>query len=168
MGATFDTKLMRSVGNMLAAETKEKGCQLLLAPYRPWVRSLRRRPDPQRPNGFGNGLVISDWGGTYSTAEAVNAGLDLEMPDPTRWRGDSLHLSTFCRKVKKSTLNERVRNLLYLANKVRPALEHQTQGNKTWFRDTSEKWELCREVARSSIVLLKNDKNILPLDPSAQ
>jgi beta-glucosidase len=32
MGATFDTKLMRSVGNMLATETKEKGCQLLLAP----------------------------------------------------------------------------------------------------------------------------------------
>jgi beta-glucosidase len=32
MCATFDTKLMRSVGNMLATETKEKGCQLLLAP----------------------------------------------------------------------------------------------------------------------------------------
>ncbi|KAM5367998.1 hypothetical protein ACJZ2D_009712 [Fusarium nematophilum] len=32
MGATFDTKLMRRVGNMLAAETKEKGCQVLLAP----------------------------------------------------------------------------------------------------------------------------------------
>jgi beta-glucosidase len=29
--------------------------------------------------GF-KGLVISDWGSTYSTADTVNAGMDLEMP----------------------------------------------------------------------------------------
>lgn len=115
-----------------------------------------------------DGLVMSDWGGTYSTAEAVNASLDLEMPGPTRWRGDRLHLSIVCRKVKKSTLDERVRNLINLVNKVRPVLEHQTQGDKTQFGDTPKKRELFREVARSSIVLLKNDKRILPLDPSAQ
>ena len=27
-----------------------------------------------------NGLIMSDWNGTYSTAEAIKAGLDLEMP----------------------------------------------------------------------------------------
>ncbi|GJD04392.1 glycosyl hydrolase family 3 [Colletotrichum higginsianum] len=35
--------------------------------------------------GF-KGLVMSDWFGTYSTSEALNAGLDLEMPGPTQWR----------------------------------------------------------------------------------
>ncbi|EXK28476.1 hypothetical protein FOMG_14952 [Fusarium oxysporum f. sp. melonis 26406] len=50
---------------------------------------------------------------------------------------------------------------------VRPAL-HQTQGDKTQTGDTPEKQELCREVARSSIVLLKNENSTLPLHPSAQ
>ncbi|KAH7389222.1 glycoside hydrolase, partial [Cadophora sp. MPI-SDFR-AT-0126] len=36
------------------------------------------------------GLVMSDWFGTYSTTKAMQAGLDLEMPGPTKWRGASL------------------------------------------------------------------------------
>lgn len=39
------------------------------------------------------GLVMSDWGGTNSTAEALNAGTDLEMPGPTRV-GDSRAMSS--------------------------------------------------------------------------
>jgi beta-glucosidase len=39
--------------------------------------------------GF-KGLVMSDWVGTYSTVEAINAGLDLEMPGPTKSRGQLL------------------------------------------------------------------------------
>ena len=33
---------------------------------------------------------MSDWFGTHSTAPAANAGLDLEMPGPTAWRGQKL------------------------------------------------------------------------------
>jgi beta-glucosidase len=73
-----------------------------------------------------------------------------------------------CRKVKESTVDQRVRNLLNLINKVQPALEHQTQDDKTQFGDTPEKRAVCRQVARSSVVLLKNDKKVLPLDPSAE
>jgi len=39
--------------------------------------------------GF-DGLVMSDWFATHSTAPPVNAGLDLEMPGPTRFRGEKL------------------------------------------------------------------------------
>ena len=39
--------------------------------------------------GF-DGLVMSDWFGSHSTAPTVNAGLDLEMPGPTRDRGEKL------------------------------------------------------------------------------
>ncbi len=39
--------------------------------------------------GF-EGIVISDWGGTYSTVDAANNGLDLEMPGPARLMGDKL------------------------------------------------------------------------------
>ena len=35
-------------------------------------------------------VVMSDWFGTQSTAASINAGLDLEMPGPTIWRGEQL------------------------------------------------------------------------------
>ena len=42
--------------------------------------------------GF-DGLVMSDWFGTHSTADAANAGLDLEMPGPPQWFGPKLAAS---------------------------------------------------------------------------
>ena len=39
--------------------------------------------------GF-DGLVVSDWFATHSTAPALRAGLDLEMPGPSRFRGERL------------------------------------------------------------------------------
>ena len=43
----------------------------------------------KREWGF-DGLVMSDWHGTQATAEALNGGLDLEMPGPPRFRGEKL------------------------------------------------------------------------------
>ena len=37
-----------------------------------------------------DGVVVSDWYATQSTAEALKAGLDLEMPGPSQLRGDKL------------------------------------------------------------------------------
>ena len=37
-----------------------------------------------------DGLVVSDWFGTHSTAPAALAGLDLEMPGPSAWFGPTL------------------------------------------------------------------------------
>lgn len=111
-----------------------------------------------------DGLVMSDWFGTYSTCEAVNAGLDLEMPGPTRWRGELLQWAVVTRKVKQHVLDDRVRNLLNLINKVKASTEPVDEAERG---DTQKKRDLCRKVANSSIVLLKNDRNILPLDPSA-
>ncbi|KAF9870932.1 hypothetical protein CkaCkLH20_11604 [Colletotrichum karsti] len=111
-----------------------------------------------------DGLVMSDWFGTYSTSEAVNAGLDLEMPGPARWRGQLLTWALLCRKVKESTIDDRVRNLLNLINKVHPALEYLPDENHG---DTEEKRQICRKVASDSIVLLKNEREVLPLDASS-
>ena len=51
----------------------------------PWLLTEVLR----RQWGF-DGLVMSDWFGSHSTAATVNAGLDLEMPGPTRDRGAKL------------------------------------------------------------------------------
>jgi beta-glucosidase len=36
--------------------------------------------------GF-DGMLISDWGGTYSSADGILASLDIDMPGPTTMRG---------------------------------------------------------------------------------
>lgn len=67
-----------------------------------------------------DGVVLSDWFGTFSAAESVNAGLDLEMPGPPRVRGANVLVSIGCRKVTERKLDERVRNLVNLANVSTP------------------------------------------------
>ena len=106
------------------------------------------------------GLVMSDWFGTYSTTAAIQAGLDLEMPGPTRWRGAALSHAFSANKVKMSQLNERVRNVLNLINTTSksgiPEAAPETKLNR------AEDRQLLRKIAADSIVLLKNDGGVLP------
>lgn len=44
--------------------------------------------------GF-EGCFVSDWYGTVSCADSINAGLDFEMPGPSIWRGKLLEMSVF-------------------------------------------------------------------------
>lgn len=113
--------------------------------------------------GF-DGLVMSDWWGTYSTSESINAGMDLEMPGPTQFRGKLLEIAVKTRKVSYPALDAAVRNVLNFVNKV-------TAAAKPWDGDpsaanTPENRALVRKLAADSIVLLKNDENILPIQDS--
>ncbi|KAK7919938.1 hypothetical protein PG985_007960 [Apiospora marii] len=112
--------------------------------------------------GF-DGLIMSDWFGTYSAAESTNAGLDLEMPGPPRMRGPNLLVSMGNRKVSQHALNDRVRQLLRLANRVAP-VGFRDDAPEEAVHDTPETRALLRELAVAGIVLLKNDNAVLPLD----
>lgn len=108
------------------------------------------------------GLVMSDWGGTNSTAEALNAGLDLEMPGPTRWRKpDAVLAAIKAGKVTEETINERtLRVLKFLEHHDRfnnPEIPPEQAINKP------EHQALIREAGAKGIVLLKNEKDLLPL-----
>ncbi|CAG1968513.1 unnamed protein product [Fusarium graminearum] len=105
------------------------------------------------------GLVMSDWFGTYSTSEAINAGLDLEMPGPTDWRGKRLNIAVDSRKVSKATVDQSVENVLNLVNKVKAG---EVSG-KPPQSDTPEQRALIRQLVAESIVLLKNEKEKLPI-----
>lgn len=108
--------------------------------------------------GF-DGLVMSDWWGTYSTSEAINAGLDLEMPGPAIFRGRQLITAVEARKVSMRTIDESVRRLLELINRTRVPVPTPTENDG----DTEESRATIRKAAAQSIVLLKNGKDILPL-----
>jgi beta-glucosidase len=66
------------------------------------------------------------------------------------------------KNLKQATLDIAVRNYLNLLNKVQPALEQLV--DQSTAGDCAEKRELCRKVAAESIVLLKNENGVLPLD----
>ncbi|KAF5013889.1 hypothetical protein FDECE_138 [Fusarium decemcellulare] len=106
-----------------------------------------------------DGLVLSDWFGTYSCSEALNAGLDVEMPGPSRHRGRQIMAAVSSGKVTKHTLDERARRVLRFVNDAAVAKVSPVETTL----DTPESRELNRKAAAESIVLLKNDDGLLPL-----
>lgn len=107
------------------------------------------------------GLVMSDWFGSYSTTESVLAGLDLEMPGPPRFRGEALKFNVSTDKVREHILDERAREVLEFVKKC--AASGVKEGQEERAEDTPETAALLRKIGGESLVLLKNEKNILPL-----
>jgi len=66
-----------------------------------------------------NCAVISDWFGTYSTTEAFSAGLDLEMPGPTKFRDQEKLLGCIRRgELDKSRITDSSARVLDLLRKT--------------------------------------------------
>ncbi|SDS78237.1 glycoside hydrolase family 3 C-terminal domain-containing protein [Microlunatus soli] len=110
--------------------------------------------------GF-DGLVVSDWGAVHDRVASLAAGLDLEMP-PVLGHSDVAVVEA----VRAGTLDEKlldrtVRRVLDLVAKSRPARQDEHTV------DQAEQHAFARVAARESAVLLKNDGNLLPLDPAA-
>lgn len=109
-----------------------------------------------------SGLVMSDWGGTNSTADSLNAGLDLEMPGPTRFRSiEAVTKAVEKGEVTKETITERARNVLKLIEKVGAFENPDIPPEQSIVNPSHNK--LIRDVAGQGIALLKNDNDILPL-----
>ncbi len=107
------------------------------------------------------GWVMSDWGGTHSTAASARGGLDQEMPD-SRYYGQALETAVQQGQVSMATLDGHVRRILVtmfehgLFDKPQP-------GNWDSQVLTPEHAAFSRRVAEQGTVLLKNEGNILPI-----
>jgi beta-glucosidase len=110
--------------------------------------------------GF-EGLVMSDWWGTKSTAASLNAGLDLEMPGPPVWRGEKLLQAFRAGEVDEATIDRSVRRLLGIIIKSGAFEEPEPRPERAV--DKPEHRALARRAAAEGMVLLKNDRNLLPL-----
>ncbi|PKS07481.1 hypothetical protein jhhlp_006085 [Lomentospora prolificans] len=108
-----------------------------------------------------DGTIMSDWYGTYSTTDAMHAGLDIEMPGPSRFRGDALKFNVSTDKVREHILDERVRGVLKLIKACAATGVPENAPELTG--DTPETAELLRKIGNEGIVLLKNENNVLPL-----
>ena len=105
------------------------------------------------------GMVISDWGGVHSTVDAVTAGMNVEMPG-SRFMGQALLDSVKAGKVSEAVINQRVREILRVRLTVKPITKDVANTKPV---GNAEEMATALEVARRSIVLLKNEK-VLPID----
>ncbi|EGV61510.1 beta-glucosidase [Yamadazyma tenuis] len=109
-----------------------------------------------------NGAVMSDWFGTYSTKEALDAGLTLEMPGPTRFRQivQTSH-KVYSNEIHTDTIDQNVRDLLNLVNEsIKPDIGENIVEREN---DDPAAEALLRQSGAEAVVLLKNT-GILPLD----
>lgn len=104
------------------------------------------------------GIVISDWGGVHATS-AVVAGMNVEMPG-NRFMGKALLDSVKSGVISEAVIDQRVRELLRVRLLVKPIPKEKANVEMT---AKPEQLKTAYEVAKRSIVLLKND-GLLPLN----
>jgi len=129
--------------------------------------------------GFG-GFVVSDWDGTVQVAEdydeavarSVNAGIDLFMV-PITWKA---HIAALTRQVERGVVSmdrvdDAVRRILRvkmaygLFDRPRPA-ERPLSGDASF--GSAAHRAVAREAVRKSLVLLKHEGRVLPVDRGAR
>lgn len=105
---------------------------------------------------------MSDWGGTNSTVESIKCGVDLEMPGPTKVRGEKV-----MEALKKGELT--VEDIEKCAARVLHLVERSGRFNMPLEEpqevaiDTQETRDLIRQAGVEGITLLKNENNALPI-----
>lgn len=101
------------------------------------------------------GIVITDWGGVNDRVKGLIAGNELEMPGG---RGDGK--KKIIEAVKSGKVSEKILN-----QAVDKILQVAFRGNDSKKKlNREEQHQIALEIAEESIVLLKNEENILPLN----
>jgi beta-glucosidase len=107
------------------------------------------------------GFVLSDWGGTHTTAKASAAGLDHEEPAEIFYGADFKN-AVEAGKIPKAELDDHVQRILrsmFATGVIDDPPEKSVV-------DVVGGFEVAQKLAEQSIVLLKNEQNQLPLDAS--
>jgi len=104
--------------------------------------------------GF-DGVVVSDWCAVHDSCRAIKAGLDLEMPQ-NRNIVDEIKAGMESGKLTEAELDKAVANVLRFALKPKPE-------KASYDRDAQHK--IAADAAAAGIVLIKNERNVLPLSP---
>ena len=105
------------------------------------------------------GFVLSDWGGTHSTVAASHAGLDNEEPLDTYY-GAALKQAVTDGKVPMAEIEDHARRVLrseFASGIVDFPVDRGVV-------DVERDLDIAQHIAEGSIVLLRNEGDILPLD----
>lgn len=112
--------------------------------------------------GF-DGVVISDWSGVHATKESAEAGMDIEMS--VTYNFDEYFFAKPMieavknGEVKEEVIDEKIKNILKMMFKLNMFSDNRQKGAY----NSLENREKILNIARESIVLLKNEDKVLPL-----
>ncbi|CAD6442097.1 cf4627e9-fd60-48d6-a9b8-76bf61156a1b [Sclerotinia trifoliorum] len=111
-----------------------------------------------------DGLVMSDWGGTNSIAESIEAGCDLEMPVSTKWRGEKVIKAIKNGELSREAVEKAAANVLYLVERTKGS--EMTPEAPEAEDDREETRKLIRRAGVEGLTLLKNENKVLPIKAS--
>ena len=107
------------------------------------------------------GIVMSDWGADHDRVASLNAGLNLEMPPS--YTDDQIVDAARGGRVRPEQLDRMAQGMIDLVNKTRAAMSIDD-----YHFDVDAHDEVAHQAAIESMVLLKNDDDILPVAANAK
>ena len=107
------------------------------------------------------GIVMSDWGADHDRVASLNAGLNLEMPPS--YTDDQIVYAARDGRIQPEQLDRMAQGMVDLVNKTRSAMSVDD-----YHFDVDAHDEVAHQAAIESMVLLKNDDDILPVAANAK
>ena len=113
--------------------------------------------------GF-KGVVVSDWAAVHSTVKSLKNGLDIEMGTPKPFNeyylADKLIAAAKAEEISEEEINKHVKRILHVLFQVKAISgTNRVKGSLA----TEAHYKDAYDIAAESVVLLKNEKQILPL-----
>ena len=105
-----------------------------------------------------DGLILSDWNATQDLNDTMLSGLDITMPYEERLIKPMLDMAKNS-KINEEALNKRVEHILRNIYKI-----NDSKKDRKITITKEERNNLCQKIEEESIVLLKNNNNVLPLN----
>lgn len=114
-----------------------------------------------------DGMIVSDWGGVHDTKLAAESALDIEM-DVTYTFDKHNMAQPLLEKIKageisEECVNEKIRNILRLMLRLNMIGENK-EHRKSGAYNTEEHRKILLDAARESVILLKNEEELLPIN----
>lgn len=111
--------------------------------------------------GF-TGVTVSDWGACADATDAIKNEANLEMPGPCGVTRDRIKGAITSGDLTEEQLDKNVRQIVALVLKSKKNIE-----NQACVCDMMKHHDVAVKAASDSMVLLKNNDNILPLKKDA-
>ena len=107
--------------------------------------------------------VVSDWGGVNSIAESIKAGCDIEFPHSKKWRFEKVLKAIEAGELTETDIDAAAENALTLVQRTKGDDMSPEEAERE--DDTEETRALIRQAGAEGLTLLKNEGQILPINP---
>ncbi|MFN2340126.1 MAG: beta-glucosidase [Halanaerobium sp.] len=102
-------------------------------------------------------LIVSDWWAVHNRVKALKAGLDLEMPGADPVNDQKIVEAVEAGELEEEKVDQSVRRILDLILKALETKKEERELPK------AEQHQLAKEIAGETVILLKNQGDLLPL-----